>query len=106
ELDSPDKKDIVVFQNFFASISSLNSNFVIEEELVEDFICLSVEYVAIKNPTLARSIVTELIRLTQSRRLARRLIKNLPINTTAAPAWFLVSKLLEECDLLISKFGG
>lgn len=103
EIFSRDKNDEVIKQNFIASISSALTKYGLSEDTVFDFAAWAILNISKQDKKLAKELIFE---LTTNRFRARMLIEKLPIELTDIPAWFLLTKLKEDCNTLILKIGG
>lgn len=105
EIFSRDKNSEVVRQNFIASISSALTNYGLSDDIVFDFAAWAVSNIARRDRKLAKELIFELTK-SSNRFLARTLIEKLPVELTEIPAWFLLTKLEEDCSALVFKTGG
>ena len=100
EIFSREKKREVAKQNFIASISSALTNYGINGDTVFDFAAWAVSKLATRDKKLAKELIFELIK-SSDRYLIRTLIKKLPIELAEIPAWFLLTKILHDCNSLV-----
>lgn len=105
EIFSRDKNSEVARQNFIASISSAQKNYGLSDDIVFDFVAWAVSNIVSQDRRLAKELIFELTK-SSNRFLARTLIEKLPTELAEIPAWFLLTRLKEDCNALIFKIGG
>lgn len=104
QIFSDDKNFEVTKQYFIASISSARTNYGLSDDIVFDFAIWAVSNIAERDKKLARELIFELTK-SSNRILTRTIVEKLPIELTDIPAWFLLEKLIEDCNTLIFKIG-
>jgi ATP-dependent DNA helicase RecQ len=105
EIFSDDKNLDVVKQYFMATISFAFTKYGLSDDIVFDFATWAVSNIARRDRRLAKELIFELTK-SSNRFLARTLIEKLPVELTEIPAWFLLSRLEEDCNALVFKIGG
>ncbi|MEJ5230351.1 MAG: RecQ family ATP-dependent DNA helicase, partial [Pseudothermotoga sp.] len=103
EVFSKDRNWEVVKQNFTASISSALENYGLSEKVVYEFASWALSVLAIRDRDYARELVVELLQKRPERLLARKLVEILPTELAEIPAWFLLTRLQQDCETLILK---
>jgi ATP-dependent DNA helicase RecQ len=105
EVFSKDHNVEVAKQNFMTSISSAMNNYKVNDLIIFDFAVWAISNIAKCDKELAKELVIELTKLS-NRLLNRILIKKLPIELTDIPAWGLLVKFQQDCNLLLTKMRG
>ena len=100
---SRDKDTEIVRENFTASVSFALSTYGLNESSVFEFAAWAASFVSKHSRESARDLVLYLVQTHPSRHLARKLIEYLPLALSGIPAWFLMTKLQQNCESLITK---
>ena len=103
EVLSRDKDIEIVRENIAASLSSALSTYGLNESSVLEFAAWAASIVNRQNREWARALVLHLLQSHPSRYLARKLIEQLPLALTGAAAWFLLTKIQENCESLVTR---
>ena len=103
EVLSRDKDPEVVRENFRASVSFALSTYGLNESFVFEFAAWAASFINMNSTDSAADLVLYLVQTHPSRHLARKLIEYLPLALSGIPAWFLMTKLQQNCESLITK---
>lgn len=101
EAFSQDGRNIIIKQNFNASISSIVNEYHISENIIFKFVNWAIYNLYKRDSKVAKELSEELLMMYPSRDLARMLVKKLPIELKSLTAWFLMNMLQKKCDKLI-----
>jgi len=103
EILSRDRNGEVVRQNFVASVSSALTTYGLRNSIVFEFAAWAASSIGRRRKEWAKDLIIDLLQSYPSRYLARKLIEQLPLALSGVPAWFLLTKLQENCDSLVIK---
>jgi ATP-dependent DNA helicase RecQ len=104
EVFSRERRAEVARENFIASIASALTSYGLSDSIVFDFAAWGILNISNRDELLGKELILELTK-SSNPLAAKILIEKLPIKFTKIPAWFLLSKLTEDCSALIFKKG-